>query len=279
MKKAFVLILSVLLILALTACVKKTGDAAGDPTGEAASVTVNQTKPVASQTPVPAQTANAADAASFKAADSKPVETIINQAEYLLYQNIFFNDMAGDYTSKPVTKEGIFAKIEDYFNNVTRYYVWGYMDKTKCCDWQWELKVPAEQVAELPAPGSVITVSGTFVGDENALDKYWITEPVIEVKKAYENDFDGMDLRTLDSTLERVQMINCQQFPDKVAGKQVAVYGRVLNITAIQHPYYDGSWTQDVDAGDLPGIGTMVEIVGTFKDGILTGTVALTNRF
>ena len=279
MKKVFVLILSVLLILALTACVKKTGDAAGDPTGEAASVTVNQTKPVVSQTPVPAQTANAADAASFKAADSKPVETIINQSEYLLYQNIFFNDMAGDYTSKPVTKEGIFAKIEDYFNNVTRYYVWGYMDNTKCCDWQWELKVPAEQVAELPAPGSVITVSGTFVGDENALDKYWITEPVIEVKKAYENDFDGMDLRTLDSTLERVQMINCQQFPDKVAGKQVAVYGRVLNITAIQHPYYDGSWTQDVDAGDLPGIGTMVEIVGTFKDGVLTGTVALTNRF
>ena len=139
--------------------------------------------------------------------------------------------------------------------------------------------VPNDKIESLPAPGSRIRVTGTFEGSEDALDKYWITNPEITVEKPYESDFEGIDMRTMSCTLERVQMINCQQFPEKIGDTPVAVYGRVLNIAAIQNPYYDGSWTQDVDAGDLPGIGAMVEVVGAFKDGVLTGTAKMTNRF
>ena len=64
------------------------------------------------------------------------IPTVINQAEYTLYQNIFQNNYATQYDGKAVTKRGVFATVEDAYSGVNRYYVWGVLDQTKCCDWQ-----------------------------------------------------------------------------------------------------------------------------------------------
>jgi hypothetical protein len=187
---------------------------------------------------------------------------VLNPTEYTLYQNMFFNDMAKDYEGQSFTKEGIFTTIRDSFNNVTRHYVWGYADTTKCCDWQWELVLP--EGAELPANGSKITATGTWKGDENALDKYWLTDAVIEVEQAYQGPSCDWDLTTMSSTLARVQIQNMQSFPDEYDGKYLYVYSRVYDLTQIQHPYYDSTWYMTVTGQTLPAIGTPVTVGGVF---------------
>lgn len=66
---------------------------------------------------------------------------------------------------------------------MTRYYVWGYNDNTKCCDWQWEI-VP-ESTDNLPPVGSTVNASGIFAQNDNALDGYWIENVKIEVLSEY----------------------------------------------------------------------------------------------
>ncbi|MBR4241837.1 MAG: hypothetical protein IKR97_06410, partial [Eubacterium sp.] len=59
---------------------------------------------------------------------SKTMQTVLNTAEYTLYQNIFYNDTKADYNGKPAKKEGVFTTVIDSYNNTVRYYVWGYND-------------------------------------------------------------------------------------------------------------------------------------------------------
>ena len=66
---------------------------------------------------------NTADSAGVQTTAEIPV--IINQAEYVLYQNIFYNDYGSQYENAPVTKNGVFAVLQDALNDRTRYYVWG----------------------------------------------------------------------------------------------------------------------------------------------------------
>lgn len=196
-------------------------------------------------------------------ADTMP--TVLNQSEYVLYQNIFFNDMADDYVGKKATKEGTLARLYDAFSGKTRYYVWGYMDATKCCDWQWEF-VPADPDS-LPANGSLVKMTGTLTRDEAALDKLWFTDVTVELETAFAPEACDVDMTTMDATLERVQLLNMQYKPDVFAGQTLRLYGRVLNPTTIQHPYYDNAWTQPFAAtAETPAIGTMVILTGTWQD-------------
>ena len=96
------------------------------------------------------------------------IPVVLNQPEYVLYQNVFYNNYMDDYVGKETAKEGIYAVVQDAFSSVTRYYVWGYLDQTQCCDWQWEF-VP-EAPDKLPPPGSKIKVSGTYEKADSALD-------------------------------------------------------------------------------------------------------------
>lgn len=206
------------------------------------------------------------ESAAAAAGTAGVMPTVVNTAEYTLYRNIFANDMKADYAGKDTVKEGTFATLYDAFNEVTRYYVWGYNDQTKCCDWQWELKIDDE--SNLPSNGSLVKVSGAYEENDAALDKFWIIHPQITVKQAFAaKDFD-IDMQSMDNTLERVQTANIVRLKESFEGKTVCGYGRILNENTLQDPYYDNSWTIRI-AGDYetPAFGTMVLVSGTIQDG------------
>lgn len=208
-------------------------------------------------------------------ADSKdcfPYE--INALEYTLYTNIFYNDLGGQYVGKKETKTGTFAIIYDRFNEVTRYYVWGYYDETKCCDWQWEF-VPVS-TDNLPVPGSLVQVTGTFEKNDAALDGYWYQNAEVSVSKEYKGLDAEVDMTVMSGTLERVQVINIQQFADYFAGKKVAAYGRVGGATYIVHPYYDGAFEQAVSGGTMPAIDTYVVVSGEYTADAVIGNASIT---
>lgn len=210
---------------------------------------------------------------------SDSVETILTPAEYVLYQNIFYNDQAGDYVDKEVTKHGIFTVLQDEYNSVIRYYVWGYNDNTKCCDWQWEIFPSSTD--NLPASGSTVDVSGVFVQSDNALDGYWIDNAQISVTAEYKGGDVDVDTTTMGGTLERVQVMNMQAHPDKFEGKTIKLYGRIENANSIQHPYYDNCFSQEFQSNDdVLAIGTKAVVEGTYQNGIITdATVVENNNF
>lgn len=212
----------------------------------------------------------AVDAAVSGGGNSVPYVT--SSIEYTLYQNIFYNDQISDYEQETMTKTGTFATIHDSFSNVDRYYVWGYYDETKCCDWQWEFVMP--EGAEIPTDGSLIEITGTFTADENALDGCWLTDVTLTVQEAWEGSEYDVDMSTMNATLERVQLVNMQYYPDEYKDQTVRGYGRVESTNTIQHPYYDGMWSQTVSSDEaLPAIGTPVLFSGTFEDGTITNAL------
>ena len=207
------------------------------------------------------------------------VPTVLNPDEYILYQNIFFNDQAGSFVNKTVTKTGTFTTLYDRYNETERYYVWGYNDQTKCCDWQWEI-VPAKD-AQIPANGTLVEVTGKFCASADALDGYWITDASVTTKTPYEDQKIDVDMCTMGGTLERVEIVNLQNKPEFFEGKTVRAYGRVYSNTSIQHPYYDETFELAFEgASKLPAIGTEVIVSGTFEGGVIkNATVELTDWY
>ena len=197
------------------------------------------------------------------------IPAVLNQAEYLLYQNIFYNKTGDQYVGQEFTKQGVFGVIYDAFSQRTRYYVWGYLDNTRCCDWQWEIKIDDPQ--NLPASGSMVSVKGTFSASEDALDGYWLTNPEITLQSRYTAGGQELDMYTLSDTLERVQMLNILYKPESFEGKTFSAYGRVLSASVLQDPYYDGSWQTSFTAKEtVPAIGTTVLLTGTVTGGTLS---------
>ena len=204
------------------------------------------------------------------------VPVILNQAEYVLYQNIFYNNYGPQYENTPVTKNGVFAVIQDAWAGKARYYVWGYLDNTQCCDWQWEF-VPKD-TKNLPPVGSLITVSGTFAKEEAALDGYWIKDADVGVLKTYAGATAELHLLAMSDTLERVQLLNIMYWPEAFEGKAFTAYGRIAGPGVLQDPYYDGSWEIPFSsASDLSAlaIGTSVTLNGKVSAGTL-GDCAVT---
>ncbi len=210
-------------------------------------------------------------------AESVLMPTVINTVEYTLYQNIFYNEKASEYSGQAAEKEGTFATLYDAYNDVTRYYVWGYNDNTKCCDWQWELKYEGEE-KDLPKNGSLITVSGTYESDKAALDGFWIVNPEITIKTKYKGNDCDIDMLSMSNTLERVQITNVKDFPDKFSGKSIGFYGRMKNDAAIEDPYYDNSWNIPVEGEfEVPAFGTIVIANGRIEDGKISGVTLSKN--
>lgn len=206
--------------------------------------------------------------ASNSAANGKLQSTamalVLNQTEYVLYQNIFYNDMAEEYVGKTSTKEGILTRMYDAFADRTRCYVWGYSDATKCCDWQWEFL--CQDPDSLPANGSLVRMTGVLTRDEQALDKLWFTEASVELKQAFVPEACDIDMTTMGPTLELVQLLNMQYQPERFSGKSLRLYGRVLSPTEIQHPYADNAWVQPFETqAEVPAIGSMVILTGLWK--------------
>ena len=257
MKKLISLLLILVCLLSLAACKGTDSGASAKPSQSGGGTD----KPVQAETkakdPDPVRT------------QSDKVPTVLSQTEYVLYQNIFFNKLADDFLGKKAVKEGTFVRLEDRFNNVTRYYVWGYYDNTKCCDWQWEF-VPKDPDS-LPANGSMVKMTGTLTRDEAALDKLWFTDAEVELEILYNGPTADADLCAMSATLERVQLINMQRYAADFEGKSVRLYGRVLDTASIQHPYYDSVWKQGFETSDqVPAIGTEVIVSGTWTGGSIT---------
>lgn len=216
-----------------------------------------------------ANTDDAAEAAKADTDSSTALQTVLNPTEYVLYQNIFYNGKGADYEGQTVTKKGTFATIIDRFNDTTRYYVWGYNDQTKCCDYQWELNIT--DTSNLPGNGSLIEVCGTFTASDSSLDGYWIDNPAITVESEYKGADCDIDMTVMDATLERVQLINMQSYSDDFEGKTVCMYGRVETPASVQHPYYDGAFSQTFESSDtVPATGTVVIVSGVYSGGIIT---------
>lgn len=274
MKKLIAILLSLILVFALAAC---GGNGGSDKTTTADSSKADSTDAAKDDTTnsAPTTAAPAATAPADKNLKDGDISggetappTILNSMEYTLYQNIFYNQQGDEYVGKEVTKKGTFTVLKDKFNDIDRYYVWGYNDATKCCDWQWELVLKDKK--NIPSNGSLITVSGTFEKDEDALDGYWITGADIKVEQEYEGPKCDVDMTAMGATLERVQIINIQNYADDFADKKIYMYGRVLTPSSIQNPYYDNSWSQDFKTEDkVPAIGTCVIVTGTFNGGVI----------
>ena len=203
------------------------------------------------------------------------VPVILNQAEYVLNQQIFYNGTGMDYVGKKVNKEGVFTTLTDAYNGKTRYYVWGYLDNTKCCDWQWEI-VPQDESA-LPLNGSHVRVSGTFQASDDALDGFWITGAEVTTVASYTGGpAVDINMLTMDGTLERVQTSNMVNKPDSFEGKTFVVYARIYGDGVLQDPYYDGSWQAPfTTAESMPAIGTTVVLKGTVHGGVLADCTLL----
>lgn len=239
MKKILALFCVIMLIFALCACGKKDGD---DPSASA--------------------TSGNHHGATVTVSDTGMLQ-YFNQMEYTLYQNIFYDDTqeTGDgYVGTTVEKEGTFTVVRDQFNEIDRYYVWGFLDTTLCCDYQWEF-VPKDP-ASLPAPGSAVVVTATFQKDDAALDGYWLADADVTVVRDYAGPDYDYDTTAMSATLARVQVLNMEYYPDYFDGKTLLLYGRALSVSSIQHPYYDGAWSMDFQADQTPATGTYLLLGG-----------------
>ena len=266
MKKNLLLLLC--LCLLLSACGTKIGGSAASLASEQAA---NEDSAPAGEPGPQADPGESGDTPDDPTPQStlKALPYVLDQMEYVLYQNIFFNKQADEYVNKQYTKTGVLVRLQDRWNDRTRYYVWGYMDATKCCDWQWEF-VPNDP-SSLPANGSLVTMTGRLEYDEQALDKYWYTNASVEVQTDYGRTGINVDMATMDATLERVQLLNVLYYSDDFEGQTVRLYGRVQTPKTLQHPYYDNAWTLDFSTEEeVPAIGTMVMLTGTWSGGMLT---------
>ena len=199
-------------------------------------------------------------------------ETVINTNEYIIYQNIFYNNQGKDYAGKEVVKKGIFTVLYDKYSDVDRYYVWGYNDQTMCCDWQWELS--PEDKENLPSPGSKVTVEGVLEYDDDALDKYIIKNASVKAENEFKDAGFDVDMATMDGTLERVQVASVLNHSDKFEGKTIRVYGRIQASGYIQHPYYDKAFSFPFEYdGEMLPIGTPAIVTGTFSEGTIKNAV------
>lgn len=214
-----------------------------------------------------------------KKSEDGEIPSVLNTTEYALYQNIFYNDTAEDYVGEQQTKIGTFAKLFDSYNDCIRYYVWGYNDQTKCCDWQWEF-VPTDEKS-LPTSGSLVEVKGTFAGSEEALDGYWLENAEVKVRTAFDAPERDLLMTTMDDTLERVQIYNIMAYPENYEGKSIQAYGRIASPTSFTDPYYDGSWSCDFASNDnIPAIGTIVILDGVCRNGTIADcTITETNIY
>lgn len=187
-----------------------------------------------------------------------------DQMEYSAYVDLFYNDNGASYEGKTFKKDGTFAILKDAYSDITRYYVWGYADNTKCCDYQWELVL--NEGADIPEPGSYVKVEGTMRADENALDGYWLEDVTLTVTDEFKNAGFDIDMTTMSPTLVRVQVINILQHKEKFANNTIRVFGRALSANTIQHPYYDESWTMHFsETGTVPAIGEYMLLEGTYN--------------
>lgn len=247
MKKFAALILVLTLVFSFAAC-SDSPDAEPLPSGGSDEITTKAT----------------ADGVLLSVDLDTGMKEKFDELEYAAYINLFYNDDTSD-VGKTLKKDGVFTAIFDAYNQTERYYVWGYLDNTKCCSYQWELDLP--EGAEIPESGSYVKTEGKLTQDAKALDGYWFTDVKMEVTDEYADPGYDFDMTTLSRDLTRVQVINMLQFPtdEHFNGRTLRVFGRALTTNTVQDPYYDNCWSMDFRFdGAAPAIGEDILVEGTF---------------
>lgn len=255
MKKTAVLILCGLLCLSLTMC--------GENSEQNA--TVND------QTTADTITQNGTDDTTSQTIEQEPYiseisydREVISSAEYDGYYDLFFEKNTEKYVDTAVTKEGRITTIHDSFSGKQRYYIYGYGDDAMTQDWQWELDVA--DPASLPAAGSYVKVSGTLSQSSDALDGYWITDPVIEVTESYEASAFDIDTFTMGNTLIRVQLTSVVNYASEYSSKTIRILGKIGEHGIITNNSDTKVWSLVLDYdGELPQEGTVVLVEGVFE--------------
>ena len=254
MKKLIALLMALSMLLAFASCGGNTKDTT-DATNSADTIVSSDENAVTTPT---------ADALLSDGELDTGMKEKFDQMEYAAYVDLFYNDNGSSYEGKTFTKDGTFAILRDAYSDVTRYYVWGYADNTKCCDYQWEIVIP--DGTEIPEPGSYVEVKGKMEKNDAALDGYRLTDITLTVKEEFANAGFDIDFTTMSPTLTRVQVINILQFPEKFTSEKVRIFGRALNVNTIQHPYYDESWTIHFTETDtVPSIGEYILLEGIYN--------------
>ena len=156
MKKLIAVLLTLVIVFPLAACGgKKTGTESTDPAvpatdGSGEAITDANGNVLPANLPVGA---------------INGIRETFDPMEYTIYMNVFQDISSKQFDGIEMDKKGTFAILQDDWSGKTRYYVWGYNDTTRCCDYQWEF-VPAD-VSALPEPGSYIRVQGTLTYTED----------------------------------------------------------------------------------------------------------------
>ena len=176
MKKLISLILALTLFVSLAACSNNNNEETTSPSDE------SNTNPVA-------------DAILSDGELKTGMKEKFDQMEYAAYIDLFYNKNGDSYEGKTFKKDGTFAVLQDAYGDVTRYYVWGYADNTKCCDYQWEIVMP--EGTEIPEPGSYVKVKGTMEKNDEALDGYRLTDITLTVEEEFKNAGFGIDFTTM----------------------------------------------------------------------------------
>lgn len=254
MKKTIALFLVFTLALAFAACGKSNNNDPTDPanpSGKGEAVTDINGNVLPDNLPEGALTS---------------MKETFDTMEYTMYINVFQDTSTKQFDGVEFNKVGTFARLQDEWSGKTRYYVWGYNDATRCCDYQWEF-VPQDE-SSLPPVGSYIRVKGVFTYTEDqktgALDHYWITDASVETLEEYTPAAYDYDLTTMSATLARVQLFSIQNYADKFNGKTMLIYGRAFSPNTLQHPYYDETWYLDFTTADnkVPATGQYLLLGG-----------------
>lgn len=257
MKKLLLLLLCVACIFGVVACggTTETGEAEGEHNHSHNEETVEPHEYTTVDTP------------------AEKVNKVVNADEMALYNDIFFNKNES-YDNTEMTKTGIFTILYDAFYGVDRYYVWGYENDTANTGWQWEFTVA--DPSALPKVGSEVTVTGKFVvsapaedgtKSNSALDGRWIENAKVTVVSEYTKALCKYDLTTMSPILSaRVQVPNIVNNLDKFNDK-ICLYAKVADHNMLSSTYEDLAWSVHTVAGtELPEIGTVVTVVGTFNE-------------
>jgi hypothetical protein len=270
MKKLTAILLVFAMLFAFAACKGKPGadpTSPANPDGEPKTQANAEPETQANAEPITDANGNVLPDNLPEGALTAMRETFDNM-EYTMYRNVFQDTSTKQFDGIQFTKVGTFAVLQDEWSGKLRYYVWGYADQTRCCDYQWEFVPP--DARPLPTPGSYIRVKGTFTYTEDqkggALDHYWITDCTLEVLEEYTPSKYDYDLTTMSATLARVQLFSLMNYTGIFEGKTVLVYGRAYSPTQLQHPYYDQSWYLDFNAeGKTPATGQYLLLGGVLN--------------
>lgn len=204
--------------------------------------------------------------------DSAVLSYVINEDEFIMYENVFFHHFEDMYDGERQTREGVLCAVYDHHAETTRYFVWGYCNRWLQKDWYWELNVKDPSL--LPPVGSQIRVTGTIGQSDDSMFGRWMEKPSWTVLVRYTGEQYDINMAAMGVSLVATQLEQMHHEPEDFEGRTVAMYGRLTENGVIRHPHQTEGWTQQTDA-DIANltVDSMVLVCGVYRNGVLSEAV------